>query len=79
VQFCAILEECIKDEILEQSAQKEKIRRFLDELRQTNHLVTEFNENLWNASIELVTVHSDKTLSFRFKDGTQISVKPAGK
>jgi DNA repair exonuclease SbcCD ATPase subunit len=36
----------IKDEILELSARKEKIRRFLDELRQMNNLVTEFDENL---------------------------------
>lgn len=65
----------IKDEILEQSARKEKIRRFLDELRQMNDLVTEFDENLWHATVELVTVHLDKTLSFTFRDGTEISLK----
>ena len=65
----------IKDEILEQSARKEKIRRFLDELRQMNNLVTEFDENLWHATVELVTVHLDKTLIFTFRDGTEISVK----
>ena len=67
----------IKDKILEQSARKEKIRRFLDELRQMNDLVTEFDDNLWNATIELVTVHMDKTLTFTFRDGTEISVKAA--
>jgi len=65
----------IKDEILEQSARKEKIRRFLDELRQMNSLVAEFDESLWNATVELVTVHVDKTLTFTFRDGTEISVK----
>jgi site-specific DNA recombinase len=65
----------IKEKILEQSARKEKIRRFLDELRQINDLVTEFDENLWNATVELVTVHTDKTLTFTFRDGTKISVK----
>lgn len=68
----------LKDKILEKIAQKEKIRRFLKELRQTN-LVCEFDEKLWYATIELVTIHSDKTLGFRFKDGTQVSVGPAGK
>ena len=67
----------IKDEILEQSARKEKIRRFLDELRQMNNLVTEFDENLWNATVELVTVHLDKTLCFTFRDATRITVKAA--
>lgn len=67
----------LKDEILEKTARKEKIRRFLNELRQMGGLITEFNENLWNATIELVTVLSDKTLSFRFKDDTLISIKSA--
>jgi DNA invertase Pin-like site-specific DNA recombinase len=69
----------LKDKILGQSIRKEKIRRFLKELRQVDNLITEFDEKLWNDTIELVTVHSDKTLSFRFKDGTQISVRLAGK
>jgi len=65
----------IKDQILEQNTRKEKIRRFLDELRQMNNLITEFDEKLWHAAVELVTVHLDKTLSFTFRDGTEISVK----
>lgn len=64
----------LKDKIPEKIAQKEKIRRFLKELRQTN-LVREFDEKLWYATIELVTVHLDKTLGFTFRDGTEISVK----
>lgn len=68
----------LKDRILEKIAQKEKIRRFLKELRQTN-LVREFDEKHWYATIELVTVHSDKTLGFKFKDDTQVSVEPTGK
>lgn len=69
----------VNDKILEQSTRKEKIRRFLDELRQMNNLVTEFDEDLWNATIELVTVQMDKTLIFTFRDGTEISVKIADK
>ena len=65
----------MKDKIPEQSARKEKIRRFLDELRQMKNLITEFDENLWNATIELVTVQKDKTLTFTFRDGTEISAK----
>jgi hypothetical protein len=42
-----------------------------------NSLVTEFDESLWNATIELVTVQVDKTLTFTFRDGTEISVKAA--
>lgn len=67
----------IKDEILEQSARKEKIRRFLNELRQMNNLVTEFDENLWHATVELATINQDKTLTFIFRDATRITVKAA--
>jgi hypothetical protein len=67
----------LKDKILGQSTRKEKIRRFLKELQQVDNLITEFDEKLWHATIELVTVYSDKTLSFRFRDGTEISVKAA--
>lgn len=63
----------VNDEILEQNARKEKIRRFLDELRQMNDLVTEFDENLWYATVEMVTVNPDKSLTFVFRDGTRIT------
>ena len=62
----------IKDEIFEQGARKEKIRRYLDELRQTGDIVTEFDSRLWQATIESVTVNPDKSLAFLFRDGTEI-------
>ena len=39
----------IKDELLERSARKERICRFLDELRQAGDIVTEFDDRLWYA------------------------------
>lgn len=66
----------LKDKILDNIARKEKTRRFLNELRQIDSLVTEFDENIWNATIGLVTVHVDKTLAFTFKDGTRIQITP---
>lgn len=64
----------IDDEILERVARKEKIRRFLDELRETGDIVTEFDENLWNATVESLTVHSTKDVTVTFRDGTEISI-----
>lgn len=63
----------LKDKILENTARKEKARRFLDKLRQIDSLATEFDDNLWNVTIETVTVHVGKTLTFVFKDGTRIT------
>jgi len=62
----------IDDAVLAQAARKEKIRRFLEELRQIGDIVTEFDENLWSSTVESVKVNSDKTLTFLFRDGTEI-------
>jgi DNA invertase Pin-like site-specific DNA recombinase len=66
----------IKDEISEQRTRKEKIRRSLNEMRRTGAIVTEFDEDLWRATVESVTVKPDKSWVFVFRDGTQIPVKP---
>ena len=83
-QFNEIADECksaeslvieIKDEILECGARREKIRRYLDEFKQLCDIVTEFDESLWQATVESVRVLPDKTLIFTFRDGTEISAK----
>ena len=83
-QFNKIADECkvaeslvieIKDEILECGAHKEKIRRYLDELKQLGDIVTEFDEDLWQATVESARVLPDKTLIFTFRDGTEIPAK----
>ena len=66
----------IKDEISEQGIRKEKIRRYLEELRQAGDIVTGFDEDLWQATVESVTVHPDKSLVFIFRDGTEVPVNP---
>ena len=64
----------IDDAILAQAARKEKIRRFLDELKNTGDILTEFDENSWSATVESVTVNTDKSLTFLFRDGTEILI-----
>ena len=65
----------IKAEISENGARKEKIRLYLDELKQTGDIVTEFDEALWQATVESATVQIDKSLILTFRDGTKIPVK----
>ncbi|MCL1976226.1 MAG: recombinase family protein [Firmicutes bacterium] len=83
--FCELDDECkatgkfvadIKGEILERGIRREKIRRYLDELRQVGDIVTEFDEGLWQTMVESVTINTDKSLIFIFMDGTEIPVKP---
>lgn len=64
----------LQDKILAQQARKEQIRRSLNELRRCGDILTEFDLDLWNATVESVTIAPDKTLTFLFRDGTEIPV-----
>ena len=37
-----------------------------------NDIITEFDEGLWNATVEKVIIHSDNKLVFGFKDGREM-------
>ena len=71
------------DEILAECqsrmARKEKITRFIADLKKRDDLLTEFDEALWCATIDWVTVYSEKDVAFEFKDGTVIHVDVRGK
>lgn len=75
---CAELEEKVKglqSEILAQQGRKEQIRRCLDELRQCGDILEEFDVDLWNATVESAKISTDRILTFRFRDGTEIPVQ----
>ena len=66
-------------EILAQLGRKEQIRRCLNELRRCSSILDEFDLDLWNALVESVAVNTGRALTFRFRDGTEISVPVAEK
>lgn len=47
---------------------------FILELSRCKELLTEFDEQLWIAAVDKVTVFKDGRLLFAFKDGTEIEV-----
>jgi DNA invertase Pin-like site-specific DNA recombinase len=57
------------------SARKERIALFLDTLRGATDLITDFDEDLWLATMDTVIVHEDKNMIFTFKDGSEIAIK----
>jgi len=61
--------------IMEQAGQKEQVRRSLEILRGHSNALSEFDERLWDIMVEAVKVFPDKTLAFRFRDGTEIPAK----
>ena len=64
----------IDDEILECTARKEKIRRFLSELQKTGDILTCFDENLWSVTVDNLVVRPENEMVVVFRDGTEIPV-----
>ena len=64
--------EGIEEKRLEKSAKHERILVFIKELNQREILVTEFDEELWNGSVEKVVVNVEDQITFIFKDGMEI-------
>ncbi|MDR1464740.1 MAG: recombinase family protein [Oscillospiraceae bacterium] len=56
----------------ERTAKRAKIRKFVEDLCQQENLITEFDEQAWNALAEQITVHSEKELTVRFRDGSEV-------
>ena len=63
----------INDERLERNAKRENIEAFILTLERGQGILTEFDEGLWNATIEFVTIHSEHDISFTFKDGMELN------
>jgi hypothetical protein len=60
----------ISEQRLERRARHEKLTEAITILEQQDGLLDGFNESLWNATVESVTVKSKGEMVFTFKDGT---------
>lgn len=56
-------------QIAERRTKRENIEMFMRTLQRQKNLLTEFDENLWNATVDCLMVHSTAEFIFRFKDG----------
>ena len=67
--------EAAKKAILEQTARKEKLRRFMNALGLCDNEVSEFRDDIFTFSIDRILVKKDSkgTLVFCFNDGTEIT------
>ena len=62
----------IDDKRLESNAKRERIGVFIRELEQRDILMDEYNEGLWIATVDTVTVYSEHDITFTFKDGLEL-------
>jgi chromosome segregation ATPase len=59
----------IDDKKLEYTVKREKVTAFMRELESRYGLIAEFDEELWNGTVESVTVSLEHKITFQFKDG----------
>lgn len=69
----------VADEKLERKYNRESIAKVLECLKEQDCLLTELDEEIWHMTIESVTVHSEKKVTFTFKTGTEMDVDVRGK
>ena len=55
--------------------QAQKLTAFLNKLEKQEVLVPEFDEELWDSTMESVTIHKDGTLVYRFMGGLEKKIK----
>ncbi len=63
----------IEDQRTERKNRRQKMQDFIQMLEHTDGLLTDFDEGLWNATVETVTVQIDGSLRFRWKNGAETS------
>lgn len=66
--------EAVSMEITEKQARREMAERCLAEIAKQEGVVSEFDEDLWYALVDFVTVCGKDDVRFTFKDGTEIKV-----
>lgn len=64
----------LQKQLLEQHGHREQISRSLSTLKHCEGKLEKFSPDIWNATVDTVTVSPDKTLVFRLHDGTDIPI-----
>ena len=64
----------IEDQRTERKQRRQKMLEFIRMLENSDELLTEFDEGLWNATVEAVTVQVDGSIAFKWKNGMKTSI-----
>lgn len=51
-----------------------KMTSFIKNFQDSSELLSNWNEHIWRLLVESAIVHNDKTITFRFKDGTETTI-----
>lgn len=66
----SISENCNKRQ--ERNTKKDSIKDFIRMIKKNEALLEEFDEEVWNTTIESIYIYADKKITFAFKDGLEL-------
>lgn len=58
----------------EQKSRSISLDGFIQELKEQDDLITNFNQELWQTSVERLDIKEDKKISLTFKNGVKIDL-----
>ena len=64
----------VANTLSEKAAQSERLKEFIDRLKAQKGVIKEFDEGLWCALVDYMTVSKKKKITVTFRDGTKIKV-----
>ena len=53
---------------------KDILEAFIKTIETKKNIIDEFSVDLWNLMIQEATVHQDKTITFKFKNGKEVNI-----
>ena len=65
----------IEDQRTERKQRRQKMLEFIRMLENSDGLLIEFDEGLWNATVEKVTVMVDGSMVFKWRNGTELTTR----
>ena len=67
------------DELTQEKVNKKglyaKLTSFINSLKEADSILLEWNDNVWRLMVENGLVHRDGSITFKFYNGTEITVK----
>ncbi len=64
--------EKINEQKVNRQAKRENIEAFMKTIKENDHLLTEFDEELWCATVDRLIVHTTNNVTVIFKNGTEL-------
>ncbi|MGU7977540.1 hypothetical protein [Streptococcus suis] len=58
----------------EQKSKRLSLDGFIQQLKEQRELITDFNQELWQTSVERLDIKEDKKISLTFKNGLRIDL-----